>query len=88
MFQHLKKFLDNGREILSMCHVLRYLIDSSEPLINEKELPNVQKAHDEDWQETVKDLKGRISKSSYFVIINIILKLFENFQVRLLLNHL
>lgn len=49
----------NGREILSMCHVLKYLLDSSDPLINENNLEEIQKIRPEDWQETVRDLKGQ-----------------------------
>lgn len=51
---------DNGCEILSMCHVLKYLIDSSEPLIDDKNLEAIQKIPTEDWQDMVKDLKGSV----------------------------
>lgn len=47
-----------------MCHVLKYLIQSSKPLIHEEDLENIQKMTSEEWQETVRDLKG---KPSYFV---------------------
>lgn len=48
----------NGREILSMCHVLKYLLDSSSPLIDEKDLDEIQKLRPDEWQEIVRDLKG------------------------------
>ena len=42
-----------------MCHVLKYLMDSSKPLISQQDLDNLQNMTAEEWQETVRDLKGK-----------------------------
>lgn len=57
---------DNGCEILSMCHVLKYLIDSSVPLIDAENLEGIHKIPPEDWQDLVKDLKGSVFSSFFF----------------------
>lgn len=49
-----------------MCHVLKYLIDSSVPLIDAENLEGIHKIPPEDWQDLVKDLKGSVFSSFLF----------------------
>ncbi len=51
-----------------MCYVLKYLLESSEPLIEEKDLEEMQNIGAEDWQDVVKDLKGANCFSMYFIL--------------------
>lgn len=63
---------NNCCEILSMCHVLKYLIESSKPLIEAEDVENLRNMSSEEWQETVRDLKGKeMILRSIFVMLNI-----------------
>ncbi|XP_014213264.1 ribonuclease 3 isoform X2 [Copidosoma floridanum] len=51
---------DNGQEILSMNEVLRYLIKSSELLINSDELSKLLEMPRDDWQNFADEVKGMV----------------------------
>lgn len=51
---------ENGQEILSMNEVLRYLIKSSELLIDQDELPKLLKMPRFDWQNFADEVKGMV----------------------------
>jgi len=53
-----------------MCHVLKYLMESSTKLISEQDLDNLQNMSSEEWQEIVRDLKGQNACARSFVSAN------------------
>nr|AFX89030.1 drosha [Mayetiola destructor] len=63
-FHFLPRFVrdlpDNGKEILAMSEVLRYLLDNSGPLVSETVLENMQTLNQHDWQDYVDDVKGMV----------------------------
>jgi hypothetical protein len=48
---------DNGKEILSMKEVLQYLVDSSIPLIEKKDLEDMVKMSQYEWQTYADKIK-------------------------------
>lgn len=52
--------LDNGKEILSMNEVLNFLLRSSRPLLEETELANMLTLDENEWQNTVDEVRGMI----------------------------
>lgn len=63
-FHFLPRFVrdlpDNGKEVLAMSEVLRYLLDNSGPLVSENVLKNMQTLNQHDWQDYVDDVKGMV----------------------------
>ncbi|XP_076455458.1 ribonuclease 3-like [Babylonia areolata] len=51
---------ENGKEVLSMNEVLKYLLDSSRPLVDEKDLPQIRQMDREAWQSWVEVVCGMI----------------------------
>lgn len=64
-FHFLPRFVrdlpDNGKEVLSMSEVLRYLLDNSGPLVADSVLNNMQTLQQRDWQDYVDDVKGMVA---------------------------
>lgn len=44
---------ENGKEVLAMSHVLRYLLDNSGPLVDQKVLKEKDKMGQFEWQDFV-----------------------------------
>lgn len=57
MPRFVRELPDNGKEILSMNQVLQYLLDSSTPLIEEKDLENMIKMSQYEWQSYADEIK-------------------------------
>lgn len=51
---------ENGKEILSINEVLKYLLRSSYPLVSESDFPMIEKMSKEDWQSWVDNVCGMI----------------------------
>lgn len=51
---------DNGKEVLAMSEVLRYLLDNSGPVVDQKTLQGMEKMSQYDWQDYVDTIKGMI----------------------------
>ncbi|KAL8611810.1 hypothetical protein ACOMHN_053531 [Nucella lapillus] len=51
---------ENGKEILSMNEVLKFLLRSSRPLVNESDLPVIQNLDQDEWQSWVEKVCGMI----------------------------
>lgn len=51
---------ENGKEILSMNEVLKFLLTSANPLVSEGDLPVIQKLDKEEWQNWVDVVCGMI----------------------------
>lgn len=49
---------ENGKEVLAMSEVLRYLLDNSGPVVDEKTLQEMEKMDQYDWQDYVDTIKG------------------------------
>nr|KAG5706615.1 hypothetical protein BaRGS_005685 [Batillaria attramentaria] len=54
------KGFENGKEILSINEVLKYLLRSSCPLVAESDFPMIEKMSKEDWQSWVDNVCGMI----------------------------
>ena len=52
--------VDNGKEILSMSEVLLYMLNSSQPVISDKLLPQVTSLSMVDWQKYVDRIRGML----------------------------
>ncbi|XP_058450699.1 ribonuclease 3 [Malaya genurostris] len=51
---------DNGKEVLAMCEVLRYLLDSSGPLVSPEILKEMNDMSQIEWQDYVDYVKGMV----------------------------
>lgn len=63
-FHFLPRFVrdlpDNGKEILAMCEVLRYLLDNSGPLVDQERLASINDITQYEWQDYVDFIKGML----------------------------
>ena len=63
-FHFLPRFVrdlsDNGKEVLAMSEVLRYLLDSSGPLVDRETLKQMTHLSQHDWQDYVDHIKGMV----------------------------
>ncbi|XP_054736824.1 ribonuclease 3 [Anastrepha obliqua] len=51
---------DNGKEVLAMSEVLRYLLDSAAPLVDREQLRCIKDISQHDWQDYVDFIKGML----------------------------
>ena len=51
---------DNGKEVLAMSEVLRYLLDNSGPLVNAQTLARMSEMGQYEWLDFVDDIKGMV----------------------------
>jgi ribonuclease-3 len=51
---------DNGKEVLAMAHILRYLLDNSGPLVDTSVLKQKEKMGQFEWQDYVDVVKGMV----------------------------
>lgn len=51
---------DNGKEVLAMCEVLRYLLDNASLLVDEKHLHCLDDIPQHDWQDYVDEFRGML----------------------------
>ncbi|CAG0884564.1 unnamed protein product [Darwinula stevensoni] len=63
-FHFLPRFVrelpDHGKEILSMCYVMRYLLEADQDLIPPEEIKNLVDLPDSEWQNFADKVKGMI----------------------------
>lgn len=63
-FHFLPRFVrdlpDNGKEVLAMSEVLRYLLDNSSSLVSKSMLENMSEMEQSTWQDSVDDVKGMV----------------------------
>lgn len=63
-FHFLPRFVrdlsDNGKEVLAISEVLRYLLDNSGPLVDRKTLGDMLHINQNIWQDYVDDIKGMV----------------------------
>lgn len=63
-FHFLPRFVrdlpDNGKEVLAMCEVLRYLLDCSTPLVSRTVLENMAEMSQSAWQDYVDEVKEMV----------------------------
>ncbi|KAH8284565.1 hypothetical protein KR018_004297 [Drosophila ironensis] len=63
-FHFLPRFVrelpDNGKEILAMCEVLRYLLDNSAQLVERQQLLHLNQISQHEWQNYVDFIKGML----------------------------
>ena len=52
---------DNGKEVLAMSEVLRYLLDNSGQVVDQKTLQEMEKMNQHDWQDYVDTIKGMVA---------------------------
>ncbi|XP_017471286.1 PREDICTED: ribonuclease 3 isoform X1 [Rhagoletis zephyria] len=69
-FHFLPRFVrdlpDNGKEVLAMSEVLRYLLDSAAPLVDREQLHCINDINQHDWQDYVDFIKGMlVTKPGY-----------------------
>ncbi|KAH8372670.1 hypothetical protein KR009_002385, partial [Drosophila setifemur] len=69
-FHFLPRFVrelpDNGKEVLAMCEVLRYLLDNSAKLVERQQLLNLNQISQHEWQNYVDFIKGMlVTKPGY-----------------------
>lgn len=64
MFHFIPRFVrdlpDNGKEILAMSEVLRYLLDNSGPLVDSESLKEMLLINQAEWQDYVDFIKGMV----------------------------
>ncbi|RZC39854.1 Pep deformylase, Ribonuclease 3 and/or dsrm domain containing protein, partial [Asbolus verrucosus] len=60
MPRFVRELPDNGKEILSMKEVLQYLLDSSVPLIEKRDLEDMIKMSQYEWQSYADEIKGMV----------------------------
>lgn len=51
---------ENGKEILSLCEVLKYFLDSSKPLVNSDDLDHLMKCDHKEWLNYTNKVRGMI----------------------------
>lgn len=54
---------DNGKEVLAMTMVLRYLLENSGPLVNDQTLARMAEMGQYEWLDFVDDIKGMVVTS-------------------------
>lgn len=63
-FHFLPRFVrdlaDNGKEVLAMSEVLKYLLDNSGPLVDPEKLSSMSEISQADWQDYVDYIKGMV----------------------------
>lgn len=63
-FHFLPRFVrdleDNGKEVLAMSEVLKYLLDSSGPLVDRQTLEQMMKMSQSEWQDYVDYIRGMV----------------------------
>ncbi|KAH8254960.1 hypothetical protein KR038_012055 [Drosophila bunnanda] len=63
-FHFLPRFVrelpDNGKEVLAMCEVLRYLLDNSAQLVERQQLLHLNQISQSEWQSYVDFIKGML----------------------------
>ncbi|XP_017097521.2 ribonuclease 3 [Drosophila bipectinata] len=69
-FHFLPRFVrelpDNGKEVLAMCEVLRYLLDNSAQLVERQQLLHLNQISQHEWQNYVDFIKGMlVTKPGY-----------------------
>lgn len=52
---------DNGKEVLAMCEVLKYLLDNAGPLVDTQRLHNLNHIPQTEWQDYVDNFKGMLA---------------------------
>ncbi|XP_005186977.2 ribonuclease 3 [Musca domestica] len=64
-FHFLPRFVrdlpDNGKEVLAMCEVLKYLLHNAGPLVDSPLLTNLTHTPQSEWQDYVDDFKGMLA---------------------------
>ncbi|XP_013101802.2 ribonuclease 3 [Stomoxys calcitrans] len=64
-FHFLPRFVrdlpDNGKEVLAMCEVLKYLLDNAGPLVDKPLLNNLERTPQTEWQDYVDNFKGMLA---------------------------
>ncbi|XP_075144751.1 ribonuclease 3-like [Haematobia irritans] len=64
-FHFLPRFVrdlpDNGKEVLAMCEVLKYLLDNAGPLVDKPLLTNLEHTPQTEWQDYVDNFKGMLA---------------------------
>ncbi|XP_065369999.1 ribonuclease 3 [Calliphora vicina] len=64
-FHFLPRFVrdlpDNGKEVLAMCEVLKYLLDNAGPLVDIPRLHNLNHIPQTEWQDYVDNFKGMLA---------------------------
>ena len=70
-FHFLPRFVrelpDHGKEVLSMCYVMRYLLEVDQDLIPPEEIKNLVDLPDSEWQNFADRVKGSIISVSYML---------------------
>ncbi|XP_030381971.1 ribonuclease 3 [Scaptodrosophila lebanonensis] len=69
-FHFLPRFVrelpDNGKEVLAMCEVLKYLLDNAAPLVDRQQLLHLNEISQHEWQDYVDFIKGMlVTKPGY-----------------------
>lgn len=69
-FHFLPRFVrelpDNGKEVLAMCEVLKYLLDNSAKLVEPQQLLHLKQISQHEWQKYVDFIKGMlVTKPGY-----------------------
>lgn len=65
----MKYFSDNGKEILSMNEVMLYLLNNSQPLIDEDKLEELHNMSQFNWQNFADGVKGTVFHLLYISVI-------------------
>lgn len=60
MPRFVRELPDNGRELLPMCEVLKYLLDSNKKLIDDETLKNIHNMTKTEWQNFADFVKGMV----------------------------
>ena len=64
-FHFLPRFVrdlpDNGKEVLAMCEVLKYLLDNAGPLVDNGRLHSLNHIPQTEWQDYVDNFKGMLA---------------------------
>lgn len=64
MPRFVRELPENGRELLPMCEVLKYLLNSNKELIAEDSLDQVHSMSNNEWQNFADYMKGVLFNSS------------------------
>lgn len=62
MPRFVRELPDNGRELLPMCEVLKYLLSSNKKLIEDGTLDSLHKMTSSEWQDFADLVKGNFSR--------------------------
>lgn len=58
--RYVRDLPDNGKEILAMSEVMRYLLDSATPLVDQGTLTDMSNLNQHEWQDYVDFVKGMV----------------------------